>query len=262
MTKEAESNVQSVERAILILEKLSEEKKGCGVTKISKDIGLSKSTVHRLLLTLMNKGYVEKEIDSDNYRLGKRILYLASSILDSLDIGNISRPYLKKLAQETDQVVHLAVLDGDKAVYIDKVESDSNKRSVRMNSQIGKRIPLYCTAVGKVLLWDYDENYIRAVIKEQDMVKYTQNTITNIDGLINELKESKEKGYAVDEIEFEEGIRCIAAPIYNREGKVEAAASVSGLTIHMTDDKMKEIKKILIEITEEISYQLGYIKNK
>jgi DNA-binding IclR family transcriptional regulator len=251
--------VQSVERSMILLEKLAEEKNGIGITRLSEMVGLHKSTVHRLLGTLMSRGYVEKKIDSDKYKLGKKILFLASSILDSMDLRKIARPYLRKLANTTNEVVHLSILDGDEAVYVDKLESDYMNSSVRMNSQIGKRVPLYCTAVGKVLVAHLDDASIRAIVKEESMIKLTEKTITNMDDFIEEINRVREKGYALDDVENEEGIRCIAVPIYDKDKKITASASVSGLTIILNGEKLELVKEELIKTCKLISYQLGYI---
>lgn len=257
----SENVVQSVDRALLILETLAQYKNGCGVTAISKEVGLHKSTVHRLLGTLMYKGYVQKDIDSDNYRLGNKVLYLASSILDNMDVRNIARPYIIKLSERTNEVVHLSILDGDEVVYIDKVESQNTSGSFRMNSQIGKRVPLYCTAAGKVLASQLKDVEIKALLSGKDMQKFTANTITTIEQYLDKIQDVKNKGYALDDIEHEEGIRCIAVPIYDRNGKIIAAVSISGLTIYITQERIPELKQELLKTAMDISIQLGYMHN-
>jgi DNA-binding IclR family transcriptional regulator len=255
-----ENSVQSVDRALDIMEYLSEKKKACGVTEISNAVGLHKSTVHRLLNTLMNRGYVEKDIDSDNYMVGKRVLMLGSSVLDRMDVRTMARPYIRRLSERTNEVVHLSILDGDEAVYIDKVES-LKQSSVRMNSQIGKRVPLYCTAVGKILLSSMKEEQVADLLKGKDMHKFTNNTIDSVDGYIKELEKVRKVGYSTDEMEHEEGIRCIAAPIYDRKGKITASVSISGPIFHMTEERMPEIKSELLKTAEEISEQMGFSAN-
>jgi Transcriptional regulator len=257
--KEIQDNlVQSVERAMDIIETLGEYKDGCGITLISKATGLHKSTVHRLLGTLMYKGYVEKDKENDNYKLSTKILTLASSVLDRMDIRNISKPYIRALCEDVKEVVHLSILDIDEAVYIDKVES-SKISSIRMHSQIGKRVPLYCTAVGKVLLSKTDEKKIFSLLTNKEMIKFTPNTISNIEDFIKEVQKAKTDGYAMDNIEHEEGIRCIAAPIYDRKGNVVAAISVSGPIFYITDERIIQIKQKILGTSLEISHQLGYI---
>lgn len=254
-----ENSVQSVERVLSILEYLAEEKRSCGITEIGNAVNLHKSTVHRLLKTLMNKGYIEKEIDSDKYLLGTKVLFLASAVLDRMDVRNIARAYIEKLSEKVNEVIHLSILDGDEAVYIDKVEGVRHG-SVRMNSQIGKRVPLYCTAMGKILISKFNNEEIINMLKNKEMKKHTNNTITNINDFIKEIISVRKNGYAVDEMEYEEGIRCIAAPIYDRKGDITAAISVSGPVFYITEEKLPHIKKELLNTAKEISKQLGYLK--
>lgn len=255
-----ENSVQSVDRALDIMEYLSEQKRACGVTEISNSVGLHKSTVHRLLNTLMNRGYVEKDFDSDNYMVGKRVLMLGSSVLDRMDVRTVARPYIRRLSERVNEVVHLSILDGDEAVYIDKVES-LRQGSVRMNSQIGKRVPLYCTAVGKILLSALKAEQVAELLTGKEMYKFTAHTIGSVGDYLKELDKVRKAGYSTDEMEHEEGIRCIAAPIYDRKGKITASVSISGPIFHMTEERMPEIKSELLRTAEEISEQMGFSSN-
>jgi IclR family KDG regulon transcriptional repressor len=253
-----DNTVQAVERAMVILETLGAYKDGCGITMIAKETGLHKSTVHRLLNTLMVKGYVEKEMDSDIYKLSAKILMLSSTVLDRMDIRNISKPYIRLLAEDVNEVVHLSILDGDEAVYIDKVES-AKPSSIRMHSQIGKRVPLYCTAVGKVLLFSTEESKIRSLLLGKEMIKFMPNTISNIDDFVNEVIKVRAEGYAMDNLEHEEGIRCIAAPVYDRKGRVVAAISISGPIFYITEERIPELRDKILKTSRDISAQLGFI---
>jgi DNA-binding IclR family transcriptional regulator len=253
-----DNTVQSVERAMLILETLSTNKDGAGITSIATETGLHKSTVHRLLSTLMIKGYVEKEMKSDIYRLSAKILALASSVLDRMDIRNISKPYIRLLAEDVNEVVHLSILDGDEAVYIDKEES-SKPSSIRMHSQIGKRVPLYCTAVGKVLLSRTKDDLISELLSNKEMIKFMPNTIVTVDEFIKEVIKARIEGYAMDNIEHEEGIRCIAAPVHDRNGSVAAAISISGPIFYITEERLPELKAKILKVSKDISAQLGFM---
>lgn len=258
MANKYDNSVQAVDRAFLILEELAKEKNGCGVTQLSNLTGLHKSTVHRLLTTLMINDYVSKDTERDKYSLGMKILFLASSILDRIDVRTVARPYIEALSKATKEVVHLAILDNGEAVYIDKVENPD--KSIRMYSQIGKRVPLHCTAVGKILLAWLSEEEAESILKLKGMKPCTKNTITNIDIMLEHLKQIRKMGYALDEIEHEEEIRCIAAPIFNIKGKVAAAISISGPILHITKKRIPELEKQITKTAETISYQLGHIK--
>jgi len=235
---------------------LAESKSGSGVTELSRAVGLHKSTVHRLLGTLMRRGYVEKELETENYRLGIKLLMLGSSILDRIDLRNIARPYIQELSKKTKEVVHIAILDEDEAVYIDKVESPDH--SIRMYSQVGKRAPLHCTAVGKVLLAALKDEEAEKILRQKGMPRFTKSTITDMQQMKEELSTIRKQGYGFDEIEHEEGMRCVAAPIYDRSGKVIASISISGPIIYVTHFRMPELTDELLKTAKEISYQLGY----
>lgn len=254
-----DNSVQSVERTINILEELAKHQKGCGVTTLANEVGLHKSTVHRLLGTLMARGYVEKDIETDNYRLGIKLLLLSSAVLERMDVRNIARPYIQELSKQTNENIHLAILDGDEAVYIDKVESP-RPNSIRLHSQIGKRIPLHCTAVGKILLSYLDNNQVEYIMSKKGMTKFTQNTIDNLEDYLKELGTVRSQGYAFDEVEHEEGIRCVAAPIYDRKGRVIASISISGATIYINEERMAVLTDEVVKTAMEISYQFGYEK--
>lgn len=258
MASNKDGTVQSLDRMIDILEELALHRDGCGVTSLANLTGLHKSTVHRLLNTLMSRGYISKNSENDKYSLGMRILYLGSAILDRMDIRTVSKPFLEKLCQDTDEVVHLSMLDDREAVYIDKVESPN--KSIRMYSQIGKRVPLHCTGVGKVLLAWLPDKEVEYLLGVKGMEAYTKNTITNIEDMKKHLAEIRDKGYAFDEIEHEEGIRCVAAPIFNMSGKVIASVSVSGPVLHVTLDRMPKLTEEVLKTAKNISYQLGYFK--
>lgn len=250
--------VQSVDRAITIMEELGKFKNGCGVTTLANLVGLHKSTTHRLLLTLMHRGYVKKDIDTDNYKLGTKLLLLAGNLLDSLDLRAVARPYIQELANKTNEIVHLAILDGEEAVYIEKVES-ARHYTIRIYSQIGKRVPLHCTGVGKALLSGMDFSKVQELLKEEDMIKYTPTTIDNFRDLEIELRKIREQGYGFDEMEHEPNIRCVAAPIFDRHGVV-ASISIAGPTIYITKERIPELIEAITATAREISCQLGYTK--
>ncbi len=253
-----DSPVQSLDRAIQILEELALHRDGCGVTSLAALTGLHKSTVHRLLNALMARGYVSKNIENDKYSLGMKVLYLGSAILDRMDVRTVAKPFLEQLCRDTDEVVHLSTIDGTEAVYIDKVESPN--KNIRMYSQIGKRVPLHCTGVGKVLLAWLPDSEVEYILGVKGMEPYTQNTITSIEGLKKHLAEIRKNGYAFDELEHEEGIRCVAAPIFNMNGKVVASVSISGPIMYVTLDRMPKLTEEVLKTAKNISYQLGYFK--
>ena len=256
MKSSSEYTVQSLDRAIDILEVLATEKTGCGITLMAQKTGLHKSTVHRLLNSLLQRGYVEKEPGGDNYQLGMKILFLGSAILDRMDIRRIAKPFLEELSKHTREVVHLAILDAGETVYIDKVEGTDS--SIRMYSQIGKRGPVHCTGVGKVLLSGLEDSEVEAILNEKGMPKYTENTISDMHAFKKHMEKVRLLGYALDEREHEEGIRCVAVPIYDRKGRIIAAISVSGPIMRFSEERVMDLIDVIIKVSRDISYQLGY----
>lgn len=251
------SNVQSLERALTILNKLSDYPDGIQIARLSEQVGLSKSTVHRLLATLSNMNYVVKDSESDKYKLGFQVLFLSRNILNNNDIVNTAKPYLERLSNDVNETVHLCIEDRGEIVYIDKIESN---QTIRMFSRVGNRAPMYCTAVGKILYSGMESDHFEELISKVNFIPKTESTITTPEGLREEINKIKKQKYALDNIENEEGIRCIAAPIYNHTGKIIASFSISGPSNRVTMDKINDtlIDKMR-QTSLDISRNLGYI---
>ncbi|MGB9839381.1 IclR family transcriptional regulator [Thermovenabulum sp.] len=253
-----ELRVQSLERAFKILEILSEEKEGLGVTEISRITSLHKSTVHRFLRDLEILNYVEKDEKTDKYKLGIKILQLAGRFLDHMDIRDQAKDSIKELADITGETVHLVIYNKKEAVYIDKIDS---KKTIRMHSQIGKTIPMHASAVGKAILSHLSEEEKEKIIK-RGLPAFTPNTLVDPERLREELEEVRRRGFAFDNEENEEGIRCIAAPIFDYTGSVVAAVSISGPKFSITQDRIEELSKLVKNCAERISEKLGFTKKK
>ncbi|QTL96715.1 helix-turn-helix domain-containing protein [Iocasia frigidifontis] len=249
-------NVQSISRAINILEKLIYSDKGLGVTEISNSLALKKSTTHRILSTLVNHGYVAQD-ENSKYKVGLKFFEVGSVAINKLDLRNDVRPFLKKIRDKTNETVHLGLLDNNHVLYIDKVES---LKTVRMFSEIGRKIEPHCTSLGKVLL-AYSPDKVVDDIIDNGLIKYTDNTITEPDKLKEHLKEVRINGYAIDDEEQLMGVRCIAGPIFNYEGEVIASFSITGPLIRMSKEKIKELSELIKQYSIIISRSFGYIKN-
>lgn len=247
--------VQSVDRALSILETLSDYNEGLGVTEISDRIGLHKSTVHRLLGTLIYKGYVTQDSESNKYKITLKLFELGNKKVEDLDILTVSKPYTKELMEKVNEVVHFVIREGNNIVYIDKVEADN---TIRMASTIGRRSPLYCTAVGKAILAQLSDKEVEKIWNSSKIEKLTEFTITDLKEMKEELEKVRQKGYAIDNEENELGVRCAGAPVFNRFGKVEGAISISGPTIRITEDKAEEFAKEVVKYAGLISKELGY----
>jgi IclR family KDG regulon transcriptional repressor len=253
--------VQSVERAIDILDCLSEYPKGIGIGELSKNLGLSKSTIHRIITTLKYKEYVTKNKENDKYQLGVKLLNLSSSIINSMDLINIAKPYLYEFANKVDEVIHLCIPDESYSniIYVDKVSSENTSRNIVMSSSIGKKAPTYCTASGKLLLSQFSDDKIRELLKDTELVKYAENTITDLDTFFNEIHEIRKNQYSLDNIEYDTGVICIAAPIFDRTNKIIAATSLSSVTLFNTLDDLLKYKDEFMQIAKNISKLMGYI---
>ena len=249
--------VQSVKRALDIIEVLSDSKENLGVTQIAKLTGLSKTTAFRLLSTMVDAGYVQKSYDESGYQLGMKFLSISSSILDRQDIRAVANPYIKRLSDETKEIVHLAVMDVNEVVYIEKMES--SEHTIRIFSTVGKRSPIHCTGLGKVLLSELRDDEIERIIAEKGMKAYTEYTITTIEDLKKELRLVKAQGYAFDQMEHELGIWCVAAPIFDRRGGITAALSIATPAIYMSEEKSAMLTQEVVKTAKEISFQLGYM---
>ncbi|NLX61352.1 MAG: IclR family transcriptional regulator [Tissierellia bacterium] len=249
--------VQSVDRALSIIEVLSEYYDGLGVTEISEKVNLHKSTVYRLLTTLIYKGYVVQDVETSKYKITFKLFELGSRKIENMDLLTASKPYTRILMEKINEVVHLVVRDDNEIIYIDKVEADN---TIRMASKIGKRSPLYCTATGKAILAYLPESKVAEIWDKSKIEKRTDNTITNFDVLKAELAEIRKKGYAIDNEENEIGVICVGAPIFNRLGEIEGAISVSGPTFRITKDKIEAVAKEVKYYAELISREIGYYK--
>lgn len=247
--------VQSVDRTLSILELMADYDDGLGITELSKKVGLHKSTVHRLLATLIYKGYVIQDHQTNRYRLTLKIFELGNKIVEDMDILKASKSHTESLMKSVNEVVHLVIRDDDHIIYIDKVEANN---TIRMASNIGRRSPLYSTSVGKAILAHLDDEEVLEIWRNSDVKKFTDKTITDYDLFRNELEKVRLKGYAEDDEENELGVRCIGAPVFNYRGKVEGAISISGPTLRVTKGKVEEIADVVKKYANLISKELGY----
>lgn len=250
--------VQSVVRALTLLELLAKESNMISLSMLSKKAGLKAPTVHRLLTTLMNKGFVEQDSITLGYRLGIKTFEIGNAALFVNDLRSIARSYLKELSEQINETINLAVLDGTEVVYIDQLES-TNMVIVKMFARIGSRGPAYCTGTGKVLLADLPSDELRKRFSDVDFIKFTEYTITDINRLIEVLAKIKTEGYALDFSERDPGVTCVAAPIKNFEGRVQAAISVSAPAHRMSLERInQEILPALLNTSSQLSQKLGF----
>jgi DNA-binding IclR family transcriptional regulator len=252
--------VQSIERAIDILDCLAQHPKGCGIGELSKHLDLSKSTIHRILTTLRHKEYVSQNKENDKYQLGIKVLGLSTSIINNMDFIDIAKPYINEFANKVGEVIHLSIPDESfsNIIYVDKVTPENNGRSIIMSSNIGKKAPIYCTASGKLLLSQHSDDKIKELLKDVTFVKYTENTITSIDILLDEIHEIRKNSYALDNIEHDNAVICMAVPIFDKTNKIIAAISLSMVTLFNNMEDLLKYKNQFMNVAKSISKLMVY----
>lgn len=255
MKKSDAKLIQSVDRALQILDVFSIKEKELGVTEIAHRLDLHKSTAFGLLTTLEHWGCIEQNRQTGKYRLGLKLLELGDRVKEGLDLRVLGLPFLQELVECYRETVHLVVHDRGEVVYIEKVEGPT---AIRMYSQVGKRAPMHSTGVGKVILAYRPPEEVDALIAEKGLDAYTPNTITDEERLREELIKIRENGYCFDNEEIEVGLRCVAAPIMDSQQEVVAAISLSGPSTRMTDAQMEELISPVKETALKISRSLGF----
>ncbi len=251
-----EQNVQTLDRTLDIIELLATCSQGMGVTEIGQQLQLHKSTVHRLINALAHRGYIEKDQRTGLYKIGLKFIEISSLYLHQLELKTEAVPMMRRLAEITGQVTHLAILDETDVVYIEKVDV---VQSLRLYSHIGRRIPVYCSALGKVLLSGQSSLRQKQILQSINYIPYTENTIQDPEALFSELQKTSQRGWAVDDEEHEAGIRCIAAPVRDFTRKVIAALSISGDKNTLTAEQDEKFSAMVIEAAGAISKRLGFI---
>ena len=247
--------IKVLDKTFSILEILLHHGSSMHMTEISKKLGLYPSTIHRILDTLKHWGYVEQDPHTQKYRLGLKLLELGMAKLHQMDLVKEATPYLKELVNQCNETVHLGVLEEGEVLYLAKEESS---QTIRMISYVGKRAPLHCTALGKVLLAYLSEEERKKILEGKVLPYLTENTITDKKELEKELGKVREQGFALDREENEKDVRCVAAPIRNYQGEVIAALSISSPIFRIDRNAQNNLKEALLETSEKISKRLGY----
>lgn len=257
--KRRNNSVQSVERSLSILEALAASREPLALGEISSVCKLKLSTAHRLLATLVSKGFASQNIENGKYRLGLKTFQIGNAALYSLDLRSAARPHLIKMVDKCEETANLAVLSrsnhGYELVYIDQVESP---KMIRTFARVGSPVPIHCTGSGKMLLALLDDRDVDLMLRIAPLEKFTQNTITDRKALLDEIKQIRQNGYALDLEETEIGVACVSAPIRNYENKVIAAVSVSGPVTRVAPPYDRFIS-LIKETADSISQSLGYM---
>lgn len=250
--------IQSAERIFGVMESLAVTGP-IGLVELSNRLALHKSTVHRLLLSLICMGYVSQDEENGKYMLTFKLVELSGKILSRVDILSTVRPIIEELANGCRETVHFVQRRGTEVFYLDKVAPLYPQESaIRMASQIGLSRPIYCSAVGKAILAEMADNEIKYIWDNSFIEKKTENTIIEFEELQKELIEIREKGYALDNEENEIGVRCIAACIKNHNGIPNNAFSISAPVGRMTDERIAILAQDVLRTKTVAQKALGY----
>ncbi len=246
--------VSSVLKIFGILQALGEER-DIGITELSQRVMMAKSTVYRFLQTMKTLGYVAQDPQSEKYSLTLKLFELGAKSLQNVDLIRSADIQMRELSNETRETIHLGALDEDSIVYIHKIDSMYN---LRMHSRIGRRNPLHSTAIGKVLLAWHDRAEVEEILSHIEFTNSTPHTLRSATDLLPVLDQVREQGFGEDIEEQEEGLRCIAVPVFDRFGVVIAGLSISYPTLRFSEDNKSDVVKSLHRAARRISEQMGY----
>ena len=247
--KARSGGVQSIERAFGLLETMADAGGIMGLSQLATASGLPLPTIHRLVRTLVDLGYLRQE-PSRQYVLGPRLIRLGESSSNMLSIW--ARPHLAALVDELGESANLAMLDGDQIVYVAQVPS---RHSMRMFTEVGRRVLPHCTAVGKAIMADLPESQVRELLNRTGMPKHTNNTLTSPDDFTAQLALAAKNGYAMDEGEQEIGVRCVAVRVPDVPSRL--ALSVSGPAERMTQELVDRAVPLLVQAGKGLSADLN-----
>ena len=245
--------IKVLQKSFRLLELFSEETPELSISEITEKLKYNKTTLFRIISNLEEEGYLDKDPETNRYRLGIKLYLLGSIIKPHLYLKATAKPILNKLNLESGETVHLAVLHKGEALYVDKIES---KRALRVVvSQVGRKLPAHCSGVGKVLLAYLPMDQLEAIVAEKGLPPFTLNTITTLNQLKNELSQIVKRGYAHDNEEIELGLKCVAAPVFFGERAVAAVSiSVPGERFNANYDNLV---RLVIKAAQELTNFLG-----
>ncbi|MGX1192098.1 IclR family transcriptional regulator [Metabacillus sp. SLBN-84] len=246
-------SVKSAERVLRVFELVAHHPEGLTIKEISENLSFPQSSTSNLVGTLFEEGYLTQD-SLKRYKLGPKLVQLGTLAMESLDISSQGTPHLKKLMEDVQETVFMAVLSEKELVYVAKID---NNRSIRTTAQPGYRKPLYCTGLGKVFLAFLPQNEKNAILDYAELSPITKNTITDRQELEKELKRFAGLGYSIDDEENEEGLYCLAAPIFGADHTIQAAISVAGPKERMISRK-EFIADKLLQTSKKISKSIGH----
>lgn len=247
---------KAVERALSMLELVAESKQGLTNADISRRLKIPKSSASYILRVLENREYL-KRAESGKYLIGLKMMSLKSNALTHVDVREVAKPVLNAFLKKSRlPEAHLAILDNGRAVYIEKVEAEES--FIKMDIWVGHRLPVHTTAIGKALVAFLPENEILSILELRGMEKKTKKSITTPEKFLKEAEKVRKFGFAVDNEENAAGVRCIAAPIFDSEGRVVAAIGTSSTILQIDKKNLSTYVKLIKESASAVSHNLGF----
>lgn len=249
---------QSVDKALKIIEYMAEIRTPMKLQELSQKIGFPPSTILRLLTSLIDMGYVYQDKETLKYSLTLKFCKIGDSVKSSLNVTEMVHPYLLDISNQSGEVTYFAIEQGMMLVYLDAI-GGINMQNYNLR-RIGRVAPLHATSIGKLLLLNYDDNKLEKLISTKGLTKYTENTCDTYEALKVELEQIRKQGYALDNQECEEGIRCISMPVRDYTGRVLGGISISGSINRIVPERYDELLQILEPVCKIISQKLGYMQ--
>jgi IclR family KDG regulon transcriptional repressor len=246
---------QVVERTFKILDILASSVKDQDLAEIVQVSGIQKSTCYRLMRILERHHFAERDVDTGKYQPGSKLLELGARASARVNLAAVAGPFLEKLSRETRETAHLGILSDGEVVSI---ATSNGYHAVRMSVTIGRRSPVHCSSLGKSILAFLPEEKVDSVLRERGLKSYTKYTIGRRSELKVELKQVRAHGFAVDDQELEEGLKCIGSPVRDYSGKVVAALSIAGTALRFTKERVRAMAPLVVQTASDLSVCLGY----
>ena len=247
---------KSLRKALSLLKLFDGTTEPLSITEIAVKVNATSGTIYPIIFTLESEGFLERDADSKKYRLGLSLLRLGMVVSSQLSLRDRAQVHLKRLFEQTNENVHLAIFEEKKVIYIDRKEA---KPDLRLHSFIGKRAPAHCTALGKTFLAFLSDHDLEEFFRTESLERHTDNTIIDPEALRAVLRKVRAEGYALENEEYQLGGNCVAAPIHNHRGETVAAVSVSIPNSRYSPERVQSITSAVKEATRNISASLGYI---
>lgn len=245
--------LQGVEQAVRVLEYVADSGTDVRLTHVVKALDMSQSTVHRLLRSWCELGYLDVD-ESGGYRLGGKLFELAGRYRDRLDLRSVARPFLAELNRQTNETIHLSVLDGAEVVYLDKIEG---RQPIRVYTAVGRRGPLHATASGKAIMAFQDDEAVTALVG-RGLEKFNRLTTTGLDEIQRELDDVRDVGYVIHHGEWHEEVAGIGAPVFDSDDDVRASLSATFPTMYSSDEHDTRVAELLLDSAAALSKHIGY----